>query len=250
MAEVAPQIPVVILCGGEPIVWHVVQIYAVQGVRDVVLATGYKHDVMEEFVRSHDWPQGIDIQCVETGLNTPTGGRIKLLEDRLGDEPFFATYGDGVADVDLGELWAFHRAHGGLATMTVVRPLLQFGITDLDGDGVVSGFHEKPRSEHWINGGFFCFEPGVFDYLDRSSVLEREPLEGLAADGELAVYRHDGFWQCADTVRDVEHLRGLWDSGRAPWRVWDDRRAATAPDGSSGRRRADRVDELLQAAAR
>src|SRR4051795_12677938 len=171
--------------GGEPIVWHVVQIYAVQGVRDFVLATGYKHDVMEDFVRSHEWPDGTDIQCVDTGLDTPTGGRIKLLEDRLGGAPFFATYGDGVADVDLGELWAFHRAHGGLATMTVVRPLLQFGITELDGDGVVSGFHEKPRSDHWINGGFFGLEPGVFDSLDRSGVLERELLEGLAADGHL-----------------------------------------------------------------
>jgi glucose-1-phosphate cytidylyltransferase len=241
MAEVAPQIPVVILCGGrgtrlqertqsipkplveiggEPIVWHVVQIYAVQGVRDFVLATGYRHDLMEEFVRSHDWPRGIDIQCVDTGLDTPTGGRIKLLEDRLGRAPFFATYGDGVADVDLGELWEFHRAHGGLATMTVVRPLLQFGITELDGDGVVSGFHEKPRSDHWINGGFFCLEPGVFDYLDRSSVLEREPLEGLAADGHLRAYRHTGFWECMDTYKDAVQLNDLWSDGSAPWKLW------------------------------
>jgi glucose-1-phosphate cytidylyltransferase len=241
MAEVDAQTPVVILCGGrgtrlqertqsipkplveiggEPIVWHVLQIYATQGLRRFVLATGYKHSLIEEFVKAHAWPEGVDVQCVDTGEDTPTGGRIKLLEDRLGGDPFLATYGDGVADVDLDELWGFHREHTGLATMTVVRPLLQFGITDLDGNGVVRGFHEKPRSEHWINGGFFCFEPGVFRYLDRSSVLEREPLEGLAADGHLRAYRHTGFWECMDTYKDAVELNDLWAGGDAPWKLW------------------------------
>jgi len=241
MAAVGVDTPVVILCGGrgtrlqertqsipkplveiggQPIVWHVVQIYAVQGLRRFVLATGYKHEVMEESVRGLEWPEGIDVQCVDTGLDTPTGGRIKLLEERLGDAPFFATYGDGVADVDLAALYRFHREHGGLATMTVVRPLLQFGITELDGDGVVSGFHEKPRSDHWINGGFFCFEPGVFAYLDRSSALEHEPLEGLAADGHLRAYRHTGFWECMDTYKDAVELNDLWGEDRAPWKLW------------------------------
>jgi glucose-1-phosphate cytidylyltransferase len=241
MAAVQSDMPVVILCGGrgtrlqertqsipkplveigdKPIVWHVIQIYAVQGLRRFVLATGYKHELMQEFAAAHEWPEGVEISCVDTGLETPTGGRIKLLEDRLGDAPFFATYGDGVADVDLAGLLEFHRGHGGLATMTVVRPLLQFGITDLDGDGIVQGFHEKPRSDHWINGGFFCFEPGVFDYLDRSSVLEREPLEGLAADGHLRAYRHTGFWECMDTYKDAVELNDLWSGGRAPWKLW------------------------------
>src|ERR671934_249260 len=159
----------------------------------------------------------------EVSRDTPVvilcGGRGTRLQERIGDRPFFATYGDGVADVDLGELHRFHREHGGLATMTVVRPLLQFGITELDGDGVVSGFHEKPRSDHWINGGFFCFEPGVFAYLDRSSVLEREPLEGLAADGHLRAFRHTGFWECMDTYKDAVQLNDLWASKRPPWRV-------------------------------
>ena len=241
MVEVEPQTPVVILCGGrgtrlqertqsipkplveiggEPIVWHVLQIYATQGLRRFVLATGYKHALIEEFVKEHDWPEGVDVQCVDTGEDTPTGGRIKLLEDRIGGQPFLATYGDGVADVDLEGLWDFHRGHGGLATMTVVRPLLQFGITDLDGNGVVRGFKEKPRSEHWINGGFFCFQPGVFDYLDRSSVLERQPLEGLAADGHLRAYRHTGFWECMDTYKDAVELNDLWAGGDAPWKLW------------------------------
>ena len=241
MVEVEPQTPVVILCGGrgtrlqertqsipkplveiggEPIVWHVLQIYATQGLRRFVLATGYKHALIEEFVSEHDWPEGVDVQCVDTGEDTPTGGRIKLLEDRIGGQPFLATYGDGVADVDLEGLWDFHRGHGGLATMTVVRPLLQFGITDLDGNGVVRGFKEKPRSEHWINGGFFCFQPGVFDYLDRSSVLERQPLEGLAADGHLRAYRHTGFWECMDTYKDAVELNDLWAGGDAPWKLW------------------------------
>jgi glucose-1-phosphate cytidylyltransferase len=241
MAEVQQDMPVVILCGGrgtrlqertasipkplveigdKPIVWHVIQIYAVQGLRRFVLATGYKHGLMQEFAAAHEWPEGVEVACVDTGLETPTGGRIKLLEERLGDAPFFATYGDGVADVDLAGLLEFHHEHGGLATMTVVRPLLQFGITDVDGDGMVRGFHEKPRSDHWINGGFFCFEPGVFDYLDRSSVLEREPLEGLAADGHLRAYRHTGFWECMDTYKDAVELNDLWSAGSAPWKLW------------------------------
>ena len=242
MAEVAVDTPVVILCGGrgtrlqertqsipkplveiggQPIVWHVVQIYAVQGLRRFVLATGYKHE-RHGGVRcaGSTGPRASTSSACDTGLDTPTGGRIKLLEQRMGDAPFFATYGDGVADVDLAALYRFHRDHGGLATMTVVRPLLQFGVTELDGDGVVSGFHEKPRSEHWINGGFFCFEPGVFAYLDRSSVLEREPLEGLAADGHLRAYRHTGFWECMDTYKDAVELNDLWGEGRAPWKLW------------------------------
>ena len=133
---------------------------------------------------------------------------------------FYATYDDGVADVDLRGLLRFHRQHGALATMTIVRPRLQFGVTELDGDGRVLGFHEKPRSEQWINGGFFCFERGVFEYLADSSVLEREPLERLAADGELRAYRHTGFWECMDTYKDAVELNDLWAAGRPPWRVW------------------------------
>jgi glucose-1-phosphate cytidylyltransferase len=207
--------------GGLPIVWHVIQLYAVQGFKRFLLATGYKGNLIERFAQNTSWPEGVEVQCVDTGLDTPTGGRIKLLEQRLGEEPFCATYADGLASVDLSELLAFHAAHGHLATMTVVRPELQFGVTELDShDGRVLGFREKPRSEHWINGGFFCFEPGVLDYLRSDSVLERDPLERLAAGGELRAHRHRDFWECMDTYKDAVALNDLWESGEAPWRLW------------------------------
>jgi glucose-1-phosphate cytidylyltransferase len=207
--------------GGLPIVWHVIQLYAVQGFRRFLLATGYKGELIERFARDTPWPEGVAVQCVETGLDTPTGGRIKLLGEHLAGEPFCATYADGVASVDLDGLLDFHAAHGKLATMTVVRPELQFGVTELDGeDGRVLGFREKPRSEHWVNGGFFCFEPGVLDYLEPDSVLERDPLQRLAADDELRARRHEEFWECMDTYKDAVALNDLWESGEAPWRMW------------------------------
>jgi glucose-1-phosphate cytidylyltransferase len=233
--------PVVILCGGRgtrlqehtvsipkplveigglPIVWHVISIFAAQGSRRFILATGYKGELIEEFVAEHAWPEGVDVECVETGLDTPTGGRILAMRERLGERWFFATYADGVADVDLSRLAAFHRAGGKLATMTAVRPLLQFGVAELDGDGRVCGFHEKPRSEHWINGGFFCLEPAVHDYLSADTAFEREPLERLATGGELRAFRHEGFWDCMDTYKDAIALNDLWTGGRPPWKVW------------------------------
>jgi glucose-1-phosphate cytidylyltransferase len=208
--------------GGMPIVWHVIQLYAAQGFRKFFLATGYKGELIERWAADCAWPEGVSVECADTGLETPTGGRIKLLEERLrGEERFCATYSDGVADIDLGSLLEFHSQHGALASMTVVRPELQFGVTELDGDGRVLGFREKPRSEHWINGGFFCMERGALDYLAEDSVLERRPLERLAAEGELRAYRHAGFWECMDTYKDAVALNDLWGSGRAPWRLWD-----------------------------
>ncbi|MGN6372616.1 MAG: sugar phosphate nucleotidyltransferase [Solirubrobacteraceae bacterium] len=206
--------------GGLPILWHVIQLYAVQGFRRFLLCTGYRGELIEEFVRAGSWPSDVDVQCVDTGLDTPTGGRLKLLEERLGGERFCATYADGLASIDLGELLRFHRRHAALATMTVVRPQLQFGVTELDGDGRVLGFREKPRSQHWINGGFFCFEAGVLDYLRADSVLEREPLERLAGEGQLRAHRHEGFWGCMDTYKDAVALNDMWASGEPPWRMW------------------------------
>jgi glucose-1-phosphate cytidylyltransferase len=206
--------------GGLPILWHVVQLYAVQGFNRFLLCTGYKGDAIAEFVRAGSWPDEIDVQCVDTGLDTPTGGRLKLLQERLEGERFCATYADGLASIDLDGLLSFHSAHGALATMTVVQPELQFGVTELDGDGRVLGFREKPRSQHWINGGFFCFEAGALDYMRIDSVLEREPLERLAADGQLRAHRHEGFWECMDTYKDAVALNDLWASGKPPWRVW------------------------------
>ena len=207
--------------GGRPILWHVIQIYAAQGFDRFLLATGYLGEMVEEFAAGESWPDGVSVECVDTGLDTPTGGRIALLSEWLDGGTFCATYADGVADVDLEALLGFHRSHGALATVTVVRPHLQWGVAELDGEGRVAGFVEKPRSEHWINGGFFCFEPGALDYLAADSVLEREPLERLAADGQLRAHRHEGFWDCMDTYKDAVVLNDLWESGEAPWRIWD-----------------------------
>ena len=207
--------------GGRPILWHVIGIYAAQGFRRFVLATGYLGEMVEEFVAGEGWPSGVEVECVDTGLDTPTGGRIARLGERLGGETFCATYADGVADIDLDALLAFHRDGGALGTVTVVQPRLQWGVAKLGDRGKVEGFVEKPRSEHWINGGFFCFEPGALSYIGEDSVLEREPLERLAAAGELAAYRHQGFWDCMDTYKDAVELNDLWDGGSPPWRIWD-----------------------------
>jgi glucose-1-phosphate cytidylyltransferase len=206
--------------GGLPILWHVIQLYVAQGFERFLLATGYKGELIERFAVETAWPGEVEVECVDTGLDTPTGGRIKLLGPRLADERFCATYADGLASVDFDELLAFHGSHERLATMTVVRPELQFGVTSLDGEGRVLGFREKPRSEHWINGGFFCFESGVLDYLETNSVLERDPLERLAQADELRAHRHKAFWECMDTYKDAVALNDLWDSGEAPWRMW------------------------------
>lgn len=203
--------------GGRPILWHVIRIYAAQGFERFLLATGYLGEAVAEFAAGEPWPDGVEVECLQTGLDTPTGGRIAALAERLGGGTFCATYADGVADIDLDALCGFHAEHGGLATLTVVRPHLQWGVAELASDGRVEGFAEKPRSEHWINGGFFCFEPGALGYLDEDSVLEREPLARLAADGELRAYRHEGFWDCMDTYKDAVELNDLWDSGDAPW---------------------------------
>jgi glucose-1-phosphate cytidylyltransferase len=206
--------------GGRPILWHVMQIYLAHGFRSFVLCTGYLAEMIDAFAAAETWPEGTTIRCLQTGEDTPTGGRLRQAARTLDGGSFCATYADGVADVDLRALLAFHRDHGATATMTVVRPELQFGVADLNGDGVVRGFVEKPRSEHWINGGFFCFEPGVVDVLEDDSVLEREPLERLAGSGELRAYRHDGFWDCMDTYKDAVLLNDLWAQDRAPWKLW------------------------------
>jgi glucose-1-phosphate cytidylyltransferase len=228
--------------GGRPILWHIMTIYAHQGFGDFVVALGYKGDYVKRYmvdyaslegdltvgmrdgrVEPHrkgdrdDW----HVALVDTGQTTNKGGRIKRLAPYLGGETFMMTWGDGVADIDLNRLLAFHRAHGRLATLTAVRPPARFGHIELEGD-VVSEFSEKPQArEGWINGAFFVLEPQVLDYIDGDDTeWEKEPLERLAADGQLMAYRHEGFWQCMDTLRERKLLEQLWDSGRAPWKVW------------------------------
>jgi len=205
--------------GGRPILWHVISIYSSQGHTRFLLLTGYKGELILDWARRVGWPEGVRVECLDTGLETPTGGRIKLAEERL-DGPFSATYADGVADIDLPALARFHAEGGAQATVTVVRPQLQFGVAEVDDEDRIRAFHEKPRLDSWINGGFFCFEPDVLDYLTEQSVLEREPLERLAADGQLRGYRHQGFWDCMDTYKDAALLNDLWKSGDPPWRVW------------------------------
>jgi glucose-1-phosphate cytidylyltransferase len=206
--------------GGRPIVWHVIQIYLAQGFREFVLLTGYKGDQIAAFAAAEPWPPGVRVRCLETGEDTPTGGRVKAAASELAGTPFCLTYADGVADIDLHALLAHHSEHGALATMTVVQPTLQFGVAELNGDGVVRGFVEKPRSERWVNGGFFCFEPGVLDVIEPRSVLERAPLERLASAGQLRAFKHDGFWDCMDTYKDAVVLNDLWAAGDAPWKLW------------------------------
>ena len=206
--------------GGRPIVWHVIQIYAAHGFRSFKLLTGYKKELIEEFVAAERWPEGVVVDCIDTGLETPTGGRVAKASADLEGGTFALTYADGVADVDLAAALDFHRAQGRAATVTLVQPHSQWGVALLDDDDQVTGFVEKPRMDKWINGGFFFLEPEALAYMKADSVLEREPLERLAADGGLAGYRHEGFWDCMDTYKDAVLLNDLWNSGEAPWRIW------------------------------
>ncbi len=227
--------------GGRPILWHIMNIYASYGFQDFFVACGYKSEIIKEyfhsyFIHNNDYivdlsrgsvqllnPRCLDwrIGVIDTGLDTMTGGRLLRLRPWLDSEPFMVTYGDGVADIDVGALGEFHRAHGRLATVTAVRPPARFGGLRLDEDRVTE-FSEKPQAgEGWINGGFFVFEPQVLDYIaGDDAILEREVLERLAAAGELMAYRHDGFWQPMDTLRERELLERLWASGEAPWKMW------------------------------
>jgi glucose-1-phosphate cytidylyltransferase len=207
--------------GGKPILWHVIRIYAAQGFRRFMLLTGYLGDMIADFAVGERWPGPLEIECVDTGADTPTGGRVARVADRLRDGTFCLTYADGVADIDLAAQLAFHGREDALATMTVVRPYSQWGIAVIDGGERITGFQEKPRLDYWINGGFFCLEPGFLDYVEETSVLERDPMERVAAEGRLAAFRHHGFWDCMDTYKDAVTLEDLWNSGTAPWRVWE-----------------------------
>jgi glucose-1-phosphate cytidylyltransferase len=201
--------------GGRPILWHVMSIYAAQGLNRFILLTGHGAAEVEAFADSTpgDW----DVQCVDTGLETRTGGRVQRARHLLEDATFCLTYADGVADIDLDALLSFHRDSGAAATMTVVQPENPWGVANLQGDRV-AGFAEKPPLDCWVNGGFFVMEPRALDSIGPEDVLEREPLEALAAAGDLAAYRHAGFWDCMDTYKDTLLLNELWDQGRAPWR--------------------------------
>jgi glucose-1-phosphate cytidylyltransferase len=200
--------------GGRPILWHVMSIYAAHGLSRFILLCGHGADQVEAFATTTEW----DVTCLDTGLETPTGGRVARAAHLLDQGTFCLTYADGVADIDLGGLLAFHRSEGAAATMTVVRPQNPWGVAHLEDDRV-TGFAEKPPLDCWVNGGFFVMEPRALDAIGAEDVLERRPLETLAGRNDLAAYRHDGFWDCMDTYKDTLLLNELWDQGRAPWRT-------------------------------
>jgi glucose-1-phosphate cytidylyltransferase len=228
--------------GGNPILWHIMKIYAHYGYKEFVIALGYKGEIIKRYILDYcalscdltvdlqnrkveynndhgtDWK----IQLIDTGPKTQTGGRIKRLAPYLNNETFMLTWGDGVSNVRIDRLLEFHRKHGKLATLTAVRPPARYGHLKFNDDRV-SEFTEKPQTaEGWINGAFFVLEPGIFDYIDGDDTQwEKEPLENLAKDGQLMAYRHDSFWQCMDTLREKHILETLWQSGNPPWKIWE-----------------------------
>lgn len=229
--------------GGRPILWHIMKIYSSYGFNDYIICLGYKGYVVKEYFSNYFLHQSdvtidlrenrIDVHdskaekwrvtLVDTGLNTMTGGRVKRIMNYIGKETFMLTYGDAVADIDIKKLVEFHKSHGKLATITAVQPSGRFGALDLDSNGSVLEFKEKPKGDgSWINGGFFVLETKIFDYIQGDETYwEREPLENLAKDGELVAFEHKGFWQPMDTLRDKNQLDKLWGSGKPPWKKWD-----------------------------
>jgi glucose-1-phosphate cytidylyltransferase len=240
--------------GGKPILWHIMMHYAHYGLDEFAIALGYKGEVIKKYMLDYcslnrdlsvslktgkvkmnggavpDW----NVDLIDTGMKTQTGGRIKRLAPYLGNETFMLTWGDGVSDIDLNDLLAFHRSHGKLATLTAVRPTARFGHLEMDGNHITE-FSEKPQTkEGWINGAFFVLEPEIFDFIDGDSThFEKEPLERLAGEGQLMAYRHTGFWQCMDTIREKKILETYWESGNAPWKTWEDTNASIS-DGARG----------------
>lgn len=229
--------------GGKPVLWHIMMHYYSYGHRDFAVALGYKGDYIKRWFKDFcslegdmrvetasgrvvttnngyrpDW----NVDLIETGLQTLTGGRIKRLADYFGHETFMLTWGDGVSDVDLDALVDFHKSHGKLATVTAVRPPARYGNLEFDGDQVISFTEKSQLHEGWINGAFFVLEPGVMDYIEGDAVMfEHAPLENLAADGQLMAYRHESFWQCMDTLREKHLLEKLWQEGNPPWKIWE-----------------------------
>jgi glucose-1-phosphate cytidylyltransferase len=228
--------------GGKPILWHIMKIYSKYGFNDFIIAGGYKVEEIKTYfinfiLMNNDFKIDLkdnkiglisnrkelfSVTIMDTGLNTLTGGRIKRLRGLIGNNRFMVTYGDGVADININQLMEFHKAQGKIATVTGVRPSSRFGELNIK-ENLVTSFEEKPQvSESYINGGFFVFEPSIFDYLEGDSIsLERAPLEKLSREGNLAIYKHDGFWRCMDTYKDMEELENLWNNNQAKWKIWE-----------------------------
>ena len=205
--------------GGKPILWHILKTYSKYDINEFVICCGYKGEQIKEYFSKLD-STSWDIQLVDTGLDTLTGGRLKRIQDHI-DDTFCVTYGDGLSDIDISRLISFHKEKKKLATLTAIHPPERFGVLNLSGD-YVTEFHEKHTGQNtWINGGFFVFEPGIFDYLqDDLTILEKTPLETLAKEKKLTAFKHNGFWYPMDTQRDKKHLENLWSSNNAPWKIW------------------------------
>jgi glucose-1-phosphate cytidylyltransferase len=234
-----PMVPI----GVQPILWHIMKTYSHYNIKDFVICAGYKGDQIREYFRNYETMNtdftikigatssvithgeldevGWSVTISDTGPTTMTGGRIFRIKKYLENETFMCTYGDGVADVDIEELLKFHKSHGRIATLTTVQPTSRFGVLDIEEDGSIQQFREKPISDGWINAGYFVFEPEVFDYLSEDCILEREPLAQLAANSQLMAYKHKGFWQPMDTYRESVLLNSLWEEGKAPWKIWN-----------------------------
>ena len=228
--------------GGRPVLWHIMKNLATQGVNDFIIATGYKSNMIKDYFLNYEaWNNDFTIELgkrdslrfhgqhdegswtvtvADTGESTMTGGRVWKAARYLEEETFLVTYGDGLADIDIEALKMAHTQSKTLATVSTVRPLSRFGVMDVNEDGIVHNFREKPVLDGWVNIGFFLMQPGVLKYLDEDSVLEEKPLANLAKDGQLSAYRHPGFWQPMDTYRESITLNNLWDSGNAPWKIW------------------------------
>ena len=229
--------------GGQPILWHIMKYYSSFGYNDFIICCGYKQYVIKEFFSDYylhmcditfDFTNKNKIEVhsngtepwrvtlIDTGLNTMTGGRIKRVAKYIGDEPFMLTYGDGVSNVNIHELVDFHKKHGKIATLTAIQPGGRFGVLDIGNENTISKFKEKSKDDGgWINGGFMVLDPKIMDYIDGdATVFEKDPLEHVATEDQLKAYRHDGFWQCMDTMRDKELLERLWKEGDAPWKIW------------------------------
>lgn len=227
--------------GGKPVLWHIMKLYAHFGFHRFILCLGYKGNVIKDYFlnyeamsndftinlgkgnqlsyKSNHTEQDFNVTLVDTGLKTMTGGRVKRIEKFIDTETFMVTYGDGLANINIDDLVAFHKGHGKIATLTAIRPPSRFGILELTEDNQVNQFREKVQTE-WINGGFMVFNRRVFDYLNTDCILEREPMEKLVVEEQLMAYRHEGFWIGMDTYREYEMLNQMWDTGNAPWKVW------------------------------
>ncbi len=222
LGEHGVQVPKALIeIGGQPVIWHLLKVYAHQGLNDFILCLGHLGEEIRAYFRDHHADEPWRVTLADTGLDTNTGGRILCVQRYLdGEENFCVTYGDGLADINLPALVDFHRSHGRIATLTAVQPHSPFGLLQLDAQSAVTAFAEKPTLKEWINGGFFVFHRRIFEFLTEDSVLEQAPLEQLAREGQLMAYHHTGFWKCMDTYKDNVEFNQLWDAGAAAWKVW------------------------------